>query len=191
MSSPGKLIVFTAPSGSGKTTIVKHILSTFKETAFSVSATTRKKRSHESHALDYYYLSIETFKSWISMDAFAEWEEVYENQFYGTLKAEIDRLISCGKHVVLDVDVQGALSIKELYGEQVLAIFIRVPSMRELEKRLRTRGEDDEVSLTRRLKKAAHELTFEEKFDAVLVNDDLAVTLKEAEDIVQNFIILA
>lgn len=190
MNVPGKLIVFTAPSGSGKTTIVKHILSTFKDTAFSVSATTRKKRPHEVHARDYYYLSIETFKSWISMDAFAEWEEVYENQFYGTLRSEIDRLISCGKHVVFDVDVRGAMSIKNMYPDQTLAIFVRVPSMQELEKRLRLRGNDDETSLSRRLAKAQHELSFEEKFDVVLINDDLPVTLKEAEDIVQNFLIL-
>ena len=191
MNLPGKLIVFTAPSGSGKTTIVKHILSTFAETAFSVSATTRKKRPHEIHARDYYYLSIETFKSWISMDAFAEWEEVYENQFYGTLKSEIDRLISCGKHVVFDVDVKGALSIKKLYPNDTLAVFIRVPSMAELEKRLRSRGNDDEESLQKRLAKSAHELTYESQFDVLLINDDLSVTLKEAEDIVQNFLLFS
>ncbi len=190
MTLPGKLIIFTAPSGSGKTTIVRHILSTFEDTAFSVSATTRKKRDHEVHAKDYYYLSVETFKSWISMDAFAEWEEVYAGQFYGTPKSEIERIISCGKHVVFDVDVNGAMSIKKLYPEETLAIFIRVPSIEELERRLRVRGTDNEESLQRRLKKAAFELTFESQFDAVLVNDDLSVTLKEAEHIVQNFLLL-
>lgn len=191
MTSPGKLIVFTAPSGSGKTTIVKHILSKFEKTAFSISATTRKKRPHENHAKDYFYLSVETFKSWIEMDAFAEWEEVYSGQYYGTLKSEIERLLECGKHVVFDVDVRGAISIKKLYPDQTLAVFIRVPSMKELEKRLRSRGNDDEQSLQRRLSKAAHELTFESEFDTVLVNDDLNVTLKEAEEIVQNFLILS
>jgi guanylate kinase len=190
MTSPGKLIVFTAPSGSGKTTIVRHILSSFPNTAFSVSATTRKKRPHEVHSKDYYYLSIETFKSWIEMDAFAEWEEVYANQFYGTLKSEIYRLIECGKHVVFDVDVKGALNIKKLYPES-LAVFIRVPSLKVLEERLIGRADEDEASVRKRLAKAAHELTFEKEFDAVLINDDLNVTLKEAEDIVQNFLILS
>lgn len=189
MTLPGKLIVFTAPSGSGKTTIVRHILSSFPNMAFSVSATTRKKRPHEIHSKDYYYLSIETFKSWIEMDAFAEWEEVYENQFYGTLKSEIERLIDCGKHVLFDVDVKGALNIKSLYPD-TLAVFIRVPSMQELEKRLMRRANDDEESMRKRLAKASHELTFEHEFDAVLINDDLQVTLKEAEQIVQNFLIL-
>ena len=188
MTLPGKLIVFTAPSGSGKTTIVRHILSEFKETAFSISATTRKKRPHEAHAKDYYYLSVETFKSWIEMDAFAEWEEVYDGQFYGTLKSEIERLMECGKHVVFDVDVKGAINIKQLYPDTSLAVFIRVPSMQELERRLRSRGNDEETSLQKRLAKAAHELTFESAFDKVLINNDLAVTLKEAEDIVQNFL---
>lgn len=190
MTVQGKLIVFTAPSGSGKTTIVRHILSTFPDTAFSVSATTRKKRSRETHAKDYYFLSVETFKSWISMDAFAEWEEVYEGQFYGTPKSEIERIIQCGKHVVFDVDVQGALSIKELYPNETLAVFIRVPSLEEIEKRLRSRGHDDEESIKKRLAKAAHELTFESKFDVVLLNDNLQKTLKDAEDIVQKFLLL-
>ena len=191
MTTPGKLIVFAAPSGSGKTTIVRHILNTFPETAFSVSATSRKKREHEVHAKDYYYLSVETFKSWIAMDAFAEWEEVYNSQYYGTLKSEIERLLMCGKHVVFDVDVQGAMSIKKLYPESSLAIFIRVPSMDELERRLRNRGNDDAESLNRRLDKASSELAFESKFDIVLINDQLEVTLKEAEDIVQNFLNLS
>ena len=191
MTVPGKLIVFTAPSGSGKTTIVRHILATFPDTAFSVSATTRKKRSRETHGKDYYYLSVETFRSWVSMDAFAEWEEVYEGQFYGTPKAEIDRLTQCSKHVVFDVDVKGALNIKNLYPEETLAVFIRVPSIEEIEKRLRSRGHDDEESIKRRLAKATHELTFESKFDAVLINDNLQNTLKEAEDIVQKFLHLS
>ena len=190
MTSPGKLIVFTAPSGSGKTTIVRHIISSFPNMAFSVSATTRQKRAHEVHSRDYYYLSIETFKSWIEMDAFAEWEEVYTNQFYGTLKSEICRLIECGKHVVFDVDVKGALNIKKIYPE-ALAVFIRVPSLQLLEDRLIARADEDASSVRKRLAKAADELTFEKEFDAVLVNDDLNVTLKEAEHIVQNFLNLS
>jgi guanylate kinase len=188
MSLPGKLLVFTAPSGSGKTTIVKHILSTFPNTGFSVSATTRTKRPYEAHAKDYFYLSVETFKLWISMDAFAEWEEVYPGQFYGTLKSEIERLTSLGKHVVLDVDVKGAISIKNLYPDETLTIFIKVPSMEVLEKRLLMRGETEE-SLKRRLEKARQELTFETRFDVVLINDVLEDTLREAEDIVRKFLL--
>src|SRR4030095_81806 len=151
MSLPGKLLVFTAPSGSGKTTIVRHILATFKNTGFSVSATTRSKRPYETHGKDYIYLSVETFKLWISMDAFAEWEEVYQGQFYGTLKSEIERLTSLGHHVVFDVDVKGAMSIKHIYPEETLTIFIKVPSMEVLEKRLRLRGNETEESLRKRL----------------------------------------
>ena len=189
MSLPGKLLVFTAPSGSGKTTVVRHILSTFPNTGFSVSATTRTKRPHEVHGKDYYYLSVETFKLWISHDAFAEWEEVYSGQFYGSLKSEIERLTALGRHVVFDVDVKGAMSIKHLYPEETLTVFIKVPSMEELEKRLRLRGNDTEESLTRRLTKARIELTFQSQFDVVLVNDVLEQTLKEAEDIVQKFLL--
>jgi len=189
MSLPGKLIVFAAPSGSGKTTVVRHILSAFPNSGFSVSATTRTKRPHEIHAKDYYYLSVETFKLWISLDAFAEWEEVYAGQYYGTLKSEIERLTALGRHVVFDVDVKGAMSIKHLYPEDTLTVFIKVPSMEVLEKRLRLRGNDTEESLTRRLTKARGELTFEPQFDAVLINDVLEETLKEAEDIVQKFLL--
>lgn len=188
MTLPGKLLVFTAPSGSGKTTIVKHVLATFPKTGFSVSATTREKRPHEVHAKDYYYLSVETFRKWIAMDAFAECEEVYSGQFYGTLKSEIERLTFMQQHVVFDVDVKGAMSIKELYPEETLTIFIKVPSMEELEKRLRLRGNDSEESLQKRLRKAAHELSFESQFDVVIINDELQDTLKQAEDIVQKFL---
>ena len=185
---PGKLLVFTAPSGSGKTTIVRHILSKFPEAGFSVSATTRDRRRNEIHGKDYFYLSVETFRLWISMDAFAEWEEVYPGQFYGTLCSEIDRLTKMGQHVIFDVDVKGAISIKELYPEKTLTIFIKVPSMELLEKRLRQRGNDSEASIQRRIEKATYELTFEPRFDTVLINDDLESTLLKAEDIVQNFL---
>ena len=189
MSFAGKLLVFTAPSGSGKTTIVKHILSAFPDTAFSVSATSRQRREHETHGKDYFYLSVETFKLWITNDAFAEWEEVYPGQFYGTLHSEIDRLHECCKHVVFDVDVQGAMSIKKMYPEQTLSIFIKVPSMEELERRLRSRNTETEISLQRRLEKARHELTYEKEFDVVLINDNLDRTLQEAEDIVRKFLL--
>lgn len=189
MSLPGKLLVFTAPSGSGKTTIVQHILSTFKNTGFSVSATTRAKRPHETHGQDYFYLSVETFKLWISFGAFAEWEEVYEGQFYGTMKSEIERLTSVGRHVVFDVDVKGAMSIKHLYPEDTLTVFVKVPSMEILEKRLRSRGNETEESLKKRLIKAREELTYESRFDVVIINDGLDQALKEAENIVQKFLL--
>jgi len=188
MSLPGKLLVFTAPSGSGKTTIVKHILSTFPNTGFSVSATTRAKRPYETHAKDYFYLSVETFKLWISMDAFAEWEEVYPGQFYGSLKSEIERLIALGRHVVFDVDVKGAMSIKHLYPDDTLTIFIKVPSMEVLETRLKLRGENEE-SLRRRLEKARQELTFEPQFDVIIINDVLDDAKKASEDIVRKFLL--
>ena len=189
MSFSGKLVVFTAPSGSGKTTIVRHILATQKPTAFSVSATTRERREHEVHGKDYFYLSVDTCRMWINNHAFAEWEEVYPGQFYGTLCSEIERLHECGKHVVFDVDVQGALSIKRMYPEQTLSIFIKVPSMEELERRLRSRATESETSLQRRLEKARHELTFENEFDVILINDKLDRTLQEAEDIVRKFLL--
>ncbi len=189
MTLPGKLLVFTAPSGSGKTTIVKHILNTFPNTGFSVSATTRAKRPYEIDGKDYYFISVETFKQWISENAFAEWEEVYEGQFYGTLKTEIERLTALGHHVVFDVDVKGALSIKHLYPDESLTIFIKVPSMDVLEKRLHRRGNETEESLKKRLIKAREELTFEPQFDVVLVNDVLEQTLKEAAYIVQKFLL--
>lgn len=188
MTLPGKLLVFTAPSGSGKTTIVRHVLSRFENTGFSVSATTRSKRPHEIHGKDYYYLSVETFKLWISLDAFAEWEEVYTGQFYGTLKSEIERLTAMGRNVVFDVDVKGAMSIQQLYPKETLTIFIKVPSMEALEKRLRLRGNESEESLEKRLTKARDELTYESHFDVVIVNDVLADALKEADDIVQKFL---
>jgi guanylate kinase len=189
MSFTGKLIVFTAPSGSGKTTIVRHILDTFPETSFSVSATTRQRRSYEKHGRDYYYLSVETFKLWVENEAFAEWEEVYPGQFYGSLRSEISRLHQIGRHVVFDVDVKGALSIQRIYPRDILTVFIKVPSMEILEQRLRTRGTESETNLQKRLIKAREELAFENKFDAVLVNDDLQETLKQAEAIVRKFLL--
>jgi guanylate kinase len=189
MTGPGKLIVFTAPSGSGKTTIVRHILSAIPNTSFSVSATTRQRRPHEVEAKDYYFVSVETFTHWIYIEAFAEWEEVYPNQFYGTLKSEIDRLHKEGKHVIFDVDVKGAMHIKEIYPEETLTVFVKVPSMEELERRLIARGTDHQDNLKKRMDKATFELTFESKFDVVLVNDILADTLINAEDIVKNFLL--
>ncbi len=184
----GKLIVITAPSGAGKTTIVRHLLKTFDFFGFSISATTRKKRVHEVHGNDYFFMSVEEFKKNRRSRKFLEWEEVYENQFYGTLKSEVERNWKEGKHIVFDVDVKGAKDIKRKYPEETLAIFIKPPSVEELWSRLRNRNTEDEASLKKRFARSKRELKYEKKFDKVLVNDDLEVALKEAEQLVLDFI---
>lgn len=182
------MVVFTAPSGSGKTTVVRHLLNQFDELAFSVSATTRKRRPHERHGRDYYFLSSETFKYWIAEEVFVEWEEVYLDQFYGTPKFEIERLWDLGKHVAFDIDVKGALSLKNLYPRQTSVVFIKVPTMEELVNRLRARRTESEESLKKRVQRIEQELTFESEFDITLINDQLENTLAEAEQIVRNLI---
>lgn len=183
--SHGKLIVVTAPSGAGKTTIVHHLLDMHDNLAFSVSATTRARRSNEQEGKDYYYINVQTFRELIAKGAFLEWQEVYENQFYGTLKSEVERLWSEGKHVVFDIDVQGAVNVKKAYPDQVLTIFIKPPSKDVLVGRLKKRKSESAESLEKRIAKATFELTFEDNFDKVLVNDDLSVALKQAEAIVE------
>jgi guanylate kinase len=190
MPFDGKIIIFCAPSGSGKTTIVKHLLQKFPDVlGFSISACTRDKRGrNEVHGKDYYFLTPEEFKQRIDNDEFVEWEEVYQGAFYGTLKTEITRNWDMHKHVVLDVDVKGGLSVKRYYGDKVLAIFVKVPSMEELEKRLRERGTESEDAISRRLFKVKFEMSFQDKFDVVLVNDNLEETLQKAEKLVFDFI---
>lgn len=182
-----KLIVFTAPSGSGKTTVVHHLLNVFDDLAFSVSATTRMRRAHEKHGKDYYFLSKETFRLWVEEDAFVEWEEVYPDQLYGTLKFEIDRLWALGKHVIFDIDVKGAVSIKETYPEDTLVVFVKVPTLEMLIDRLKCRGTENAESLQKRIVRIKEELTYESKFDVVLVNDNLEDALLRAEAIVSDF----
>lgn len=184
-----KLIVFTAPSGAGKTTIVRHLLKKFDTLAFSISATTRARRPHEQEAMDYYFLSPEKFKALIAEDAFVEWEEVYANQFYGTLKSEIERLWAAGKHIVFDIDVKGAVNIQQQYPQETLTIFVKPPSPETLFDRLRERGTESEESLKKRIARAKVELAFENKFDVILVNDILEDTLEGAERLVQQFTI--
>ncbi len=183
-----KLILFTAPSGAGKTTIVRHLLDKMTSLAFSVSATTRSPRSHEIHGKDYYFLSVEEFKQLIEEEAFIEWEEVYTNQFYGTLKKEIQRLWSQNFHIIFDIDVFGATSIKQYYPEQTLAIFVKPPTKEILFERLRGRKTESHANLLKRFKRAEEELQSENNFDLILVNDVLSETLAEAERIVSNFI---
>ena len=184
----GKLIVITAPSGAGKTTIVRHLIKTFDFIGFSISATTREKRKYEKDGKDYHFMSVEEFKKMRRRRKFLEWEEVYENQFYGTLKSEVERIWKEGKHIILDVDVKGAKDIKKAYPEETLAIFVKPPSVEELFSRLRNRKTEDEASLKKRFARSKRELKYEKKFDIVLVNDDLKVALKEAEEMVINFI---
>ncbi|MFT5384988.1 MAG: guanylate kinase [Saprospiraceae bacterium] len=183
-----KLLIFTAPSGAGKTTITRHLLGKFDFLAFSVSATTRAPREHEQEGVHYYFLSPEQFKELIKEKAFVEWEEVYENQFYGTLKKEVTRLWKANKHILFDVDVKGAKKIKKVYGDQALAVFINPPSKEILIERLEKRKTEDEKSLKKRIKKATKELKYVNKFDTILVNDVLDTALKEAEEIVLAFI---
>ena len=185
---PGKALIFSAPSGSGKTTIVRHLLASNPDLGFSISASTRDKRGRtESHGKDYYFLTPEEFKKKIDEDAFIEWEEVYEGNFYGTLKSEIDRIWNEGHNVIFDVDVQGGLNLKKYFGDRALAVFVKVPSVDVLKERLRDRGTESEESLSRRLFKANFEMSFANKFDVVLVNEDLQRSLKEAQNLYEDF----
>lgn len=191
MSIPsGKAIVFSAPSGSGKTTLVKHLMQHVPRLGFSISACTRDKRGrHEVHGRDYYFLTIDEFKNKIDQDAFVEWEEVYAGNFYGTLKEEVYRIWNEGKTVIFDVDVKGGLALKKYFGEQALAIFVKVPSLEVLESRLNDRGTETVESLSRRIYKAKFEMTFEPQFDVTVLNDDFSRSSSEIVALVKEFLI--
>ncbi|MCL3778883.1 guanylate kinase [Prolixibacteraceae bacterium JC049] len=184
----GKLIIFSAPSGSGKTTIVHHLLKKNFNLEFSISATSRAPRHTETHGKDYYFLSNEEFKSSVANDEFLEWEEVYAGCCYGTLRSEVERITSQGKNVIFDVDVVGGSNIKQQFGDEALAIFVQAPSIEELEKRLVARSTDTPEVIQKRVDKAAYELTFREKFDKVIVNDDLEKAFAEAEATLEAFL---
>lgn len=189
MKKGGKLIVFSAPSGSGKTTIVHHLLNKGDlNLDFSISATSRDLRGSEIHGKDYYFISAEEFKNHIDNDDFIEFEEVYTNNFYGTLKKEVERIWGLGKHVIFDIDVVGGLNIKNKFPEQTLAIFVQPPSIEEMERRLRARKTDSEEKIKERVAKAEKEIQFAKDFDVILVNDNLETAKKEAEILVENFI---
>jgi len=185
----GKLILFCGPSGSGKTTITRHLLENFPELRFSVSATTRAKRPNETDGKDYYFLTVDDFKKKIAEDQFVEWEEVYTDLFYGTLKSEIERIWSENKVVAFDVDVEGGLNIKKIYGKNLLAVFIKPLSVDVLRKRLTDRNTESPESLATRIEKAEHELTYEDKFDHVIVNDTLEHALELATTLVKKFLL--
>ena len=188
-TNSGKLIVFSAPSGSGKTTIVRHLL-TQKELnlEFSVSATSREKRGTEVDAKDYYFLSIDDFKQHIKADEFLEWEEVYRDNFYGTLKTEIERIWALGKHVIFDIDVSGGLRIKRKFPEQTLAIFVKPPSIDALKIRLKKRQTESQDKINMRVAKASAELATAPLFDCIIENDVLEMAQKEAYTTVSQFI---
>ena len=184
----GKAIIFSAPSGAGKTTIVKSLLANKLPLSFSISACSRQKRENEINGKDYHFLSIKNFKQKINEQAFIEWEEVYENNYYGTLKSEIERIWDDKKHVVFDVDVVGGLNLKKHFGNNALAIFIQPPSMDVLIERLRNRATESEASLNKRIDKAKHEMTYSTSFDSIIINDQLEETIKVAEKKVKDFL---
>ena len=184
----GKMFIFTAPSGAGKTTIVRHLLDKYNFLDFSISATTRNKRPHEQDKVDYYFMSVDEFKENVANGAFIEWEEVYENQFYGTLKSEVERIWSNNKHLVFDIDVRGAQNIKRFFGDKCMSVFVRPPSVEVLIDRLINRNTETPESLQKRISKVRREMEYENTFDMVLVNDLLEVSFVEAEHIVETFI---
>lgn len=184
----GKLIIFSAPSGAGKTTIVKHLLKKIPQLSFSISATTRELRGNEKNKKDYYFISKEEFLHKIAHQEFVEFEEVYSGTFYGTLRSEIQRIWNEGKHVIFDIDVEGGLRLKRKYEDDALAIFVQPPSLEVLKERLTGRGTDSAEKLQERFTKAEKELKYADKFDVVLKNYDLNTACKEAEQLVSDFL---
>ncbi len=184
----GKCVIFSAPSGAGKTTIVHYLLQQELPLEFSISATSRPPRPVERDGKDYHYMSVEQFKERIEKGDFVEWEEVYTNQFYGTLKSEIQRIWAKGKHVIFDVDVVGGVNLKAAFGEQALSVFVKAPSIEALETRLRTRATETDESIARRVAKAEKEMAYADQFDFVLINDNLEQAKAEAFERVTQFL---
>jgi guanylate kinase len=184
-----KIIIIAAPSGSGKTSVTRHLLKTFPDNlAFSISCATRKPRNKEIHGVDYYFISAEEFRRRVANQEFAEWEMVYHDKYYGTLKTELERIWKQHKAPLLDVDVKGGINIQEQYPQQSLSLFIEPPSIAELEKRLKARGTETPESLKARLDKASYELSFKDRFDKIIINDQLEVACREAEAAVRGFL---
>ena len=184
----GKVIIVSAPSGAGKTSIVRHLLEEVPELKFSISATTRHKRDYEEDGKDYYFITPENFKERLANDEFLEWQEVYKNQYYGSLKCEVERIWNNGQTVIFDVDVLGGLNIKKFYGDNALAVFIEPPTIEELVNRLKKRGTETEESLKKRVDKAEYEMSFADQFDKIVLNDDLKTAQQEMIDLVRGFL---
>lgn len=184
----GKLVIFSAPSGSGKTTIVRELLKRFDCFEFSISATSRNPRGQEQNGVDYYFLSNEEFRARVERDEFVEWEEVYQGTCYGTLKSEMERIWAKGNIILFDVDVMGGINLKRIFGDNACSVFIMPPSVEELERRLRGRGTDSEEVILKRIAKAEFELSKSSEFDHVVINDNLEVAVAEVVNIISNFI---
>ncbi|QQV01549.1 MULTISPECIES: guanylate kinase [Chryseobacterium] len=183
-----KVIIFSAPSGSGKTTLVKYALEQFPELQFSISCTTRQPRGSEIHAVDYHFVSPDEFRKKISEDAFVEYEEVYTDKYYGTLKSEVEKIWNNQKVVIFDVDVKGGISLKKYFEEKALSIFIEPPSIEELERRLISRNTDDAETIKTRVAKAGEEMSYAEDFDVIVINENLDQAKKEIKTLIENFI---
>ncbi|MBP3794555.1 MAG: guanylate kinase [Bacteroidales bacterium] len=183
-----KVVIFSAPSGSGKSTVVSHVLPLHPEMEFSVSATSRKPRGTEQDGVEYLFYSADIFRKLVEMDKFVEYEEVYKDNFYGTLKSEVNRIWSKGHVIIFDVDVKGGVNLKKYFGDRALSVFIQAPSVEALRQRLINRGTDSLEAIEARVAKAAEEMTYADKFDYILVNDDLETALKEAEQVVDKFL---
>ena len=181
-------MIITAPSGAGKTTIVRHLLNKEPRLEFSVSATTRQPRSNEMDGREYYFIPVPEFKKRVKNNEFVEWEEVYKNYYYGTLKKEVDRIWAKGNHILFDVDVKGGINLKKIYGHQAISVFIMPPSIRELEKRLRLRGTDDPEGIKTRIAKAREEMRLADQFDFIVINNRLELAESEVLELVNDFI---
>jgi len=188
MSPNNRIIIITAPSGAGKTSITRHLLRKYPQLAFSVSAATRNPRSHETNGVDYYFLTLEDFKKKIQQNDFVEWEMVYEGKYYGTLKKELRRIWDEGRTPLLDIEVKGAIHIQEQYPQSTLSLFIEPPSVDELRRRLESRGTETYESLMARVNKASYEISFKHHFDRIIVNDDLPKACEEADQAVRSFL---
>ncbi len=184
----GKLIIISAPSGAGKTTIVKYLLKCNLNLEFSISATSRKPRNNEKHGVDYYFIDNNEFKLKVNNNEFLEWEEVYEGTCYGTLLSEVNRLTDKGKNVLFDVDVKGGISIKKIFGSKALSLFIQPPSIDELRYRLEKRGTDSPDVINKRVAKAKYEITYAGEFDYIIINEDLDKAQIETENLIRNFV---